>query len=359
MASVKFENVSKSFRGKKVLQNVSFEVKDKEFFCILGPPGAGKTTTLKIIAGVVKADEGNVYIDNQLVNDLPPRYRDVSMQFENLVLFPDKTGYENIAFPLRIRRISESEIKESVMRVAKLLKIEHLLDRKPATFSGGERQRVALARAIVRRPKVILLDEPLSNIDALLRINMRVELKRLAKEIGQTIIFSTHDQAEAMSMAERICVLFNGCVEQIGSPNELYNHPANNVVAQMIGSPPMNLNEYFYEEKNGKAYLIGPFKIDVSNYAELLRTSTEFLVGVRPEDLYLSDEPHSERAIKVTIVDYESIGSKTLIKVETNDKKVLEVIGDPWVEYKIDKQMWLDLNPEKIHIFDKKGKALI
>lgn len=363
MASVKFENVSKSFRGKKVLHNLSFDVKDKEFFCLLGPPGAGKTTTLKILAGLEKVDRGTIYIDGQPVNDLPPRYRDVSMQFENLILFPNKTGYENIAFPLRVRKRPEGEVRERVMEVAKLLRIEHVLDREPRTFSGGERQRVALARAIVRRPKVILLDEPLSNIDALLRLGMRIELKRLAREIGQTIIFSVHDQAEAMSMAQRICVLFEGRMHQIGTPSELYNHPADKVVSRIIGSPPMNLIECLYEEREGRACLTGPFKIDASKYMDALREkaiSKEFLLGIRPEDLHLSEVPTSERAIQVAVSSYEPIGSKTLVKVRTDDGEILDVTGKPWVKYEVNGKMWLDLNPEKIHIFDKKtGEALI
>lgn len=358
MASVRFKNVSKSFGKKKVLHNLTFEIKDKEFFCILGPPGAGKTTILKLIAGLEKPDEGDIYIGDQRVNDLPPRYRDVSMQFESLVLFPNKNGYENIAFPLRVKKRPESEIKESVMRVAKLLKIEHLLDREPRTFSGGERQRVALARAIVRRPKVILLDEPLSNIDALLRLNMRVELKRLAREIGQTIIFSTHDQAEAMSMAQRILVLYEGRAHQIGTPEELYNKPVDTIVAKMIGSPPMNLIECSY--KDGKLYA-GNIELNVSGYARHLdkATSNEILLGIRPEDLKLSENPISEYAVKVRVFSHEPLGAKTLVKVTTEDVGILDVIGDPWVKYELNKEMWLNLNPKKIYLFDGKSKTIL
>ncbi|MEM2962538.1 MAG: ABC transporter ATP-binding protein [Candidatus Bathyarchaeia archaeon] len=359
MASVRFENVSKSFGDKRVLHNLTFEVRDKEFFCILGPPGAGKTTTLKLIAGLERADEGDIYIGGQRVNDLPPRHRDVSMQFESLTLFPNKSGYENIAFPLRVRGRPENEIKESVLRVARLLKIEHILDREPRTFSGGERQRVALARAIVRRPKVILLDEPLSNIDALLRLNMRVELKRLAREIGQTIIFSTHDQAEAMSMAQRVLVLYEGQVHQIGAPEELYNRPADTIVAKMMGSPPMNLMECSYE---GGKLSSSVFLIDAGRYSEYLAgaTSNEMLLGVRPEDLKLSDRPSSENAFKVKIFSYEPLGAKTLVKVATEDGGILDVIGEPWMKYEMDREAWLDFDLDKIHLFDRRsGKILV
>lgn len=361
MASVKLKNVSKSFGGKKVLQNINIEVRDKEFFCLLGPPGAGKTTTLKLIAGLEKADEGDIYIGEELVNDLPPRYRDVSMQFESLTLFPNKTGFENIAFPLRVKKMPEEEVKENVISVAKLLRIEHLLDREPRTFSGGERQRVALARAIVRRPKVILLDEPLSNIDALLRLNMRVELKRLARELGQTIIFTTHDQAEAMAMAQRISVLHQGRVHQVGTPEELYKTPADIVVGKIVGSPSMNLIKCLYEEKGGRAYLTGRFKIDVTKYVKALSkmSSKELLLGVRPEDLKLSDKPVTKHAAPVKVFNYEPLGAKTLVKVTTEDGELLDVIGEPWEKYELNKEMWLNLNVEKIYVFDKTGSILL
>jgi ABC-type sugar transport system ATPase subunit len=361
MASVKLRDVSKSFGGKRVLQNINLEVRDKEFFCILGPPGAGKTTTLKLIAGLEKADEGEVYIGDELVNNLLPRYRDVSMQFESLTLFPNKTGFENIAFPLRVKKMPEHEVRENVMRVAKLLRIEHILDREPRTFSGGERQRVALARAIIRRPKVILLDEPLSNIDALLRLNMRVELKRLAREIGQTIIFTTHDQAEAMAMAQRISILHQGQVHQVGTPEELYKTPSDIVVGKMVGSPPMNLIKCQYEEKGGKAYLSGLFKIEVTKYVEALSkaSSKELMVGVRPEDLKLSNKPVSRHAAPVKVFSYEPLGAKTLVKVLAKDGELLDVIGEPWEKYELNKEVWLNLNVEKIYIFDKTGFVLV
>jgi len=361
MASVTFEKVSKSFRHKKVLDSLTFKVEDKEFFCLLGPPGSGKTTTLRVLAGVEKADEGEVYIGDQLVNDLPPRYRDVSMLFETLALFPNKTGYENIAFPLKVRKSPETKVRERVMEVAKLLKIEHLLDREPRTYSGGERQRVALAKAIIRKARVIILDEPLSNIDALLRLNMRVELKRLAREIGQTIIFSTHDQVEAMSMAERICVLYDGRIHQIGSPSQLYEHPEDKTICKMIGSPPMNFFDCTYEEKGNMAYLTGPIKLDVTNYASQIRKaeSQELVLGIRPGDITVSTEPSSEKAVEATVITSEPIGSKTIVHVKTTGGTAIDVIGEPWVEYRMNDEVWLVIDENKIHIMDRKTEKVL
>jgi ABC-type sugar transport system ATPase subunit len=220
---------------------------------------------------------------------------------------------------------------------------------------------VALARAIIRRPKVILLDEPLSNIDALLRLNMRVELKRLAREIGQTIIFTTHDQAEAMAMAQRISILHQGQVHQVGTPEELYKTPSDIVVGKMVGSPPMNLIKCQYEEKGGKASLSGLFKIEVTKYVEALSkaSSKELMVGVRPEDLKLSNKPVSRHAAPVKVFSYEPLGAKTLVKVLAKDGELLDVIGEPWEKYELNKEVWLNLNVEKIYIFDRTGFVLV
>ncbi|MHC4271106.1 MAG: ABC transporter ATP-binding protein, partial [Planctomycetota bacterium] len=227
MASIRLENITKRFGKKEVLKNVTFHVDDGEFFCILGPPGAGKTTTLRTIIGLETPDEGQVYIDHETVNGIHPSKRDLAMIFQNLALYPDKTIFENIASPLKRLKLDKQEIKAKVFKVAKHLKIDWMLKKKPAQLSGGERQRVAIGRAIVRQPSAYLMDEPLSNLDALLRLEMRLTLKELQTSLKETFIFATHDQAEALSLADRVAVLNKGKLQQIGSPGELYRYPEN------------------------------------------------------------------------------------------------------------------------------------
>jgi len=252
MARVELRNVTKKFGKVVAVDRASLVVDDKEFFSLLGPSGCGKTTLLRIIAGLEFPDEGDVLIDDRVVTRLPPKDRDVAMVFQNYALYPHMTAFDNIAFPLAVRRrelnLSKDEIRKRVVEVARLLNIEELLKRYPSQLSGGEQQRVALARALVRRPKVWLLDEPLSNLDAKLRIIMRSELKKLQKTLGITTIYVTHDQVEAMSMADRIAVMNKGRVLQVGTPDELYHKPADTFVATFIGAPPMNLIPCVLEE---------------------------------------------------------------------------------------------------------------
>lgn len=362
MGSVRLEGISKKFGNTEVLKDVNLEVKDKEFYCFLGPPGAGKTTIFRVIAGLEKPEEGRVYIDDLDVTDLPPRDRDVAMLFETLALYPTKTGYENIEFPLRLRKVPKAERDERVKSIASLLRIEHVLDRLPKTFSGGEQQRVALAKTLIRKPKAFLLDEPLSNVDALLRIGMRVEFKRLKRELGQTFIYATHDQTEAMSMAERICVIDNGVAHQIGNPMELYNRPADKVVAKTIGSPPMNFIDCTLVEEKNKTYLSHKaFRYDVTKFAKTISeeaTGSDLVLGVRPEDINLSDGPVKD-GIKTSIYLTEPLGAKVVVDLALGDN-IIKSVSSPTTKLEVGMVQWIKFDPNKVHIIDKStDKVLI
>src|ERR687885_33150 len=243
MSSLKIKNLTRKYGNVNALDNFSLEVNSGEFMVLLGPSGCGKTTVVRCIAGLAKPNTGQIYIGDELVNQLPPKDRDVAMVFQNYALYPHMNVYENIAFPLKMRKISKQEIKDKVRNIAQLLGIENFLNRKPKELSGGQMQRVALGRALVREPKIFLMDEPLSNLDAKLRTYMRTEIKKLQKKIGITTLYITHDQIEAMSMADKIAVMNGGLLQQVGTPQQVYNQPANTFVAGFIGSPSMNFLE--------------------------------------------------------------------------------------------------------------------
>ncbi|HZN08110.1 MAG TPA: ABC transporter ATP-binding protein, partial [Pyrinomonadaceae bacterium] len=238
--SIKFENVTKTFGDTRVVDDLSLEIDDGEFVVLLGPSGCGKTTTLRMLAGLETVTTGDIYIGDERINDVPTQHRDLAMVFQSYALYPHMTIAENIAYPLRVRKLDKNERAKRVNDVAAMLEIESLLDRKPRQLSGGERQRVALARAIVREPRAYLMDEPLSNLDARLRVQMRGELKRLQHQLGTTTIYVTHDQAEAMTLASRVAVMKRGKLQQFDTPLNIYNHPANRFVAEFVGSPSMN-----------------------------------------------------------------------------------------------------------------------
>ena len=290
MSSLRFEEVTKRFGNVRAVDGISFEISHGEFVVMLGPTGAGKTTTLKLTAGIYKPDKGNIYIDNELVNDVHPIFRDVAFVFQNYILYPNMTVYENLAFPLKskFRNLSNSKVDETVKRVARMLHIEHLLNRMPQNLSGGEQQRVALGRALVRKPKIFLMDEPLTNLDAKLREEMRTELKRIHKELGETFFFVTHDYVEAFSMADRIIVLNEGKIEQIGTPSEIYDEPASLFVASFISSPPLNTLSGFVEESS---FILKAKDKDIKTNLRIEGLEgKEVIVGIRPEDLILSRE---------------------------------------------------------------------
>jgi len=363
MVNLRLQNITKRFDSKVAVDNVSLEVKDKEFYTLVGPPGAGKTTTFRIVAGFAKPDQGRIYFDDQDVTDSLPGARGVGFFFEILALFPDRTGFENIAFPLRVRKVSESETKKRVYEVAMILHVEHVLDRLPQTFSGGEAQRVALARTIVLPRKLLILDEPLSNVDALLRVSMRAELKRLKDELGETILYSTHDPIEAMAVSERMCVMNRGSALQIGPPKEVFDSPTNLFVARFLGSPPMNFIDCILKEYNGKTVLEHEtFKLDVTMFKELIEnqaSGSELIMGVRPEYISILERPTSDRSIETKVYVTEPLGPKTVVDLQISKESVIKAVGKPGATYKIGDKRWIDFDLQKIHIIDKKTERVI
>jgi multiple sugar transport system ATP-binding protein len=318
MSGVKLERVVKSYKDITVVHGIYLDVKPKEFVVLVGPSGCGKSTTLRMLAGLEEISDGEVSIDGNVVNHVAPKDRDVAMVFQNYALYPHLTVAENIAFGLRIRKVPKPRIAELVKEVADTLELTPLLQRRPADLSGGQRQRVAMGRAIVRHPKVFLFDEPLSNLDAKLRTQMRAEIKRLHTKLGVTSIYVTHDQVEAMTLADRIVVMSEGRIEQIGTPMELFNNPVNTFVATFIGSPPMNLLDAEVIKEHGKQYAI------IEGQHCLLPELDEecggqAIIGIRPE--YVDIEPTDNSSpIRVAIDLVETLGSEALLhcKIQSN-----------------------------------------
>jgi multiple sugar transport system ATP-binding protein len=292
MANVQLKNISKSYgNGIFAVKDVSFQVEDKEFVVLVGPSGCGKSTILRMIAGLEEITSGDLYIDSQRVNDILPKDRNIAMVFQNYALYPHMTVYENMAFGLKLRKFNKKEIHQRVLEVAKILELESYLNRKPKALSGGQRQRVAVGRAIIRKPKVFLFDEPLSNLDAKMRVQMRTEISRLHKKLEATMIYVTHDQTEAMTMGNKIIVLKDGIINQIAPPLDLYNYPANKFVAGFIGSPAMNFLNGKIEQENGLIFISEgkTLKLKLSNqhYKKLeIYVGKKITIGIRPEDIY-------------------------------------------------------------------------
>lgn len=361
MTEVRLEKVSKYFGETKAVDNVDLHIKHGEFIVLLGPSGCGKTTTLRLIAGLEKPTSGQIWFNNEVVNDLEPKDRRVAMVFQDYALYPHMTVFDNMALNLRIRKLPEDEIQKRVSETAELLGIKHLLKRKPAQLSGGEQQRVALGRAIVREPSVFLMDEPLSNLDAALRAKMRGELKKLHERLRTTTVYVTHDQVEAMVMANMIAVMKDGRVQQVGTPQEIYSKPANRFVAEFVGSPKMNIFEATLDEKRGNVLDAGAFEIAIpQNIATILKaasSSLEFLVGIRPEDVRLS--PTAEEGfIGSTVYLVENIGNLAYVTLQVGDILVVAQVP-PTVNLNVGDKAFFQLNIERIHIFDKKTETLL
>jgi len=360
MAEVQLKNVSKVYEGGNIaVKEINIDVKDREFVVLVGPSGCGKSTTLRMIAGLEDISKGELYIDGKLVNDVAPKDRNIAMVFQNYALYPHMTVYENMAFGLKLRKFDKKEIKIRVNDAAKILGIEEYLERKPKALSGGQRQRVAVGRAIVRKPKVFLFDEPLSNLDAKLRVQMRTQISKLHHSLNATMIYVTHDQTEAMTMGDRICVMKDGVIQQVDGPLSLYDKPSNKFVAGFIGSPPMNfvdveiikkgedifLNEGMFELKAPKQ-----FKEALAPYA--LKKMT---LGVRPEDIYdklfYTMGPKDGNGLSATIEVVEPLGSEIFLHFNTG-KNTLVAKVDAHNQAKTNQVIELVINMNKVHLYD-------
>jgi multiple sugar transport system ATP-binding protein len=356
MVGVSLRSISKYFGDVKAVDDVSLEIKDKEFITLLGPSGCGKTTTLRLIAGLETLTNGDIHIGDRLVNELPPKDRDIAMVFQSYALYPHMSVYDNIAFPLKIRKVPKVEAEKKVKYAADLLGIGRLLSRKPKELSGGERQRVALGRAIVRSPHVFLMDEPLSNLDAKLRVYMRAELIRLQKMLATTLIYVTHDQVEAMTMSDRIAIMNHGKLVQVDTASTIYRNPADTFVAGFIGSPPMNFIDCSYTIEGERAYLdAGTFRTDITSLKEVIdkeAKGSELILGVRPEDIHVYRERPGGESIEAEVYALEPLGAEVIIDSKIGESLV-KAKGSADFKAEIGDRIYLTVNKDKMHIFDK------
>jgi len=364
MAKVLVKNVDKIFdNGFHAVKDVSFEAEDKEFVILVGPSGCGKSTTLRMIAGLEEINSGEIHIGDRIVNDVPPKNRDIAMVFQNYALYPHMTVYDNMAFALKLRKFKKEEIEKTVIETASLLEIEELLDRKPKQLSGGQRQRVALGRAIVRHPQVFLFDEPLSNLDAKLRVQMRAEIVKLHQKLDTTIIYVTHDQVEAMTMANKIVVMKDGKVHQIDSPLEIYNKPVNLFVAGFLGSPSINqFKGKIVQEKDKTFFDEGSFRVEIpSEMKNKLEKYNEIIMGLRPEDIYdsnfdvMAEFPQKIEAVCEVV---EPMGNEFIVFLKTKNSNITARF-DPKKLPKMNEKIGITFDMKKVHFFDIKTEKRI
>ena len=371
MAHIKLENVVKRFGDFIAVKDFNLEIQDKEFVVFLGPSGCGKTTTLRLIAGLEHPEKGDIFIGGQRVNDLSPADRDIAFVFQFYALYPHLSVYDNIAFPLKAVKFSKSEIDTQVKRIAEILQISSMLNRKPSQLSGGEMQRVALGRAMVRRPKVYLLDEPMANLDAKMRVDTRAEIKRLQHEIGATTIFVTHDQVEAMSLADRIAVIHQGVLRQIGTPYEIYNKPESLFVAGFMGMPTMNFLDAELTAQEGESALRLRhtdvyLPLSPKRQAAISTAAQEngLVFGIRPEHITAVYQP-DERKIAAEVHLVEPLGAVNILDmrlgthVETQEPILLRVRTRPTFRVGIGDTIWLDFDAAEMHLFDQKTERAI
>ncbi|AYB00697.1 ABC transporter ATP-binding protein [Lachnoanaerobaculum umeaense] len=368
MASLSLKNIQKVYpNGFKAVQDFNLEIADKEFIIFVGPSGCGKSTTLRMIAGLEDISGGTLEIDGKVMNDVEPKDRDIAMVFQNYALYPHMSVYDNMAFGLKLRKRPKDEIDKLVREAAKILDLEKLLDRKPKALSGGQRQRVAMGRAIVRNPKVFLMDEPLSNLDAKLRVQMRIEISKLHQRLGATIIYVTHDQTEAMTLGTRIVVMKDGIVQQVDSPENLYNAPRNLFVAGFIGSPQMNFMDAVVENKGEDVYLkVGKhaLKLPVTKahkFKDGAYNGKTVVLGIRPEDmhdseLFINSSPDS--VIESDIKVYELLGAEVFLYFDVEGFQMTARVN-PRTNLRTGDHAKFALDMEKVHIFDKETELTI
>lgn len=360
MAGISLKNISKVYSdGTVAVNDLSLDIENKEFIILVGPSGCGKSTTLRMIAGLEEISDGELKIGDRVVNDIAPKDRNIAMVFQSYALYPHMTVYKNMAFGLELRKVPKDEIHRRVTEAAKILDIEHLLKRKPKALSGGQRQRVALGRAMVRSPDVFLLDEPLSNLDAKLRTAMRTEIIKLHRRLETTFVYVTHDQTEAMTMADRIVVMKDGVVQQVDTPYNLYNHPVNQFVAGFIGSPAMNFIDCKFDVKKDDVNLVLYDKIipvTDKKLSEKLKSfsGTDLILGIRPEDItvdnmYLQKNPESYISADAEVV--EPMGSETYVYAEYFSNKLISRVNNEH-SVRVGQKIKLALKNEKIHLFD-------
>lgn len=368
MAGLSLKNICKVYpNGFEAVKNFNLEIADKEFIIFVGPSGCGKSTTLRMIAGLEDISSGELKIGDRVVNDVEPKDRDIAMVFQNYALYPHMTVFDNMAFGLKLRKVPKDEIRKKVEEAAKILDLDKLLDRKPKALSGGQRQRVAMGRAIVRNPKVFLMDEPLSNLDAKLRVQMRAEISALHQRLGATIIYVTHDQTEAMTLGTRIVVLKDGVIMQVDSPIKLYNEPNNLFVAGFIGSPQMNFVDAKCEVKGSQADLkVGPYTITLPEQKAKVLIDKGYagktvVMGIRPEDLYDSEEmlqKYANSVIEAKINVYELLGAEVYLYFDLEGANMTARVS-PTTTARTGSSVKFALDVEKIHVFDKDSELTI
>lgn len=362
MAEVRIEDLCKNFGKVKAVDHLNLTVRDGEFVCLLGPSGCGKTTSLRMVAGLETPDSGNIFIADHNVTRSEPKDRDIAMVFENYALYPHMTVFENISYPLRIRQMPVDQIKQRVDWAVKILEIAPLLERYPKQLSGGQRQRVAVGRAIVRQPAVYLMDEPISHLDAKLRAHMRGELKHLQKVLATTTVYVTHDQLEAMAMADRIAVMNLGVLQQYGTPDEVYERPVNMYVAGFIGEPPINFIPGRAVSKGDTMYFETPaFSLPLAEHhrrrLEQHRNGNDLVLGIRPEHLRVHYQPQ-ERALPAVVYVTQPLGAEVIVDTKVGDTLV-KVRTTPETKVEMNQEIWMSFNEESVHFFDQETEKAI